>query len=331
MADSTPTKKGDKGISVRWSPDFLDGTIGLYARKTSDLLPAANVRLAGYPAAAVGGAACPALVPGAIVTPTGICLFNPATIGTTSRYQLEYANNIGLLGVSLSKSIAGISMGAELSHRTNMPLYSTPALLMPVGTNPIILNGLNTALKGLMIATAAGLPQSGDVSTARGNTYHGIFNMIGTTADTPLWNALTWSSELSWSRMDKITKGAEFYRGRDNYTGIDKPTKDYFGLAVNLTPTWFQVMPGVDMSAPIAFTRGLKGNSQVQAGGNKGAGTYSAGVAFDVRAKYRIDIKYVDFFGDLATDATGAVSSNAGVTSLIRDRGFIAATVKTTF
>lgn len=332
VADSNPSRKGDKGISLRWSPDFLDGTIGLYARKTSDLLPQANVRLAGYPAAAVGGAACPALVPGAIVTPTGICLFNPATIGTTSRYQLEYANNIGLLGVSLSKSIAGISMGAEVSHRTDMPLYSTPALLMPVGTNPAILTGLNGALKGLMIATAAGLPQSGEVSGARGSTYHGIFNMIGTTADTPLWNALTWSTELSWSRLDKITQGEGFYRGRLNYTGIDKPTKDFFGLAINLTPTWFQVMPGVDMSAPIAYSRGLKGNSQVQAGGNKGAGNYSAGVAFDVRAKYRIDIKYVDFFGALATDpTTGAVTSNAGVTALLRDRGFLALTLKTTF
>jgi hypothetical protein len=332
VADSNPSRKGDKGISARWSPDWLDGTLGLYARRTSDLLPQANVRLAGLPTALTGGApGCTGFIPGAIVAGSN-CLFYPTTIGTTSRYQLEYANNIGLLGVSLSKSIAGISMGAEVSHRTDMPLYSTPALLMPVGTNPAILAGLNGKLGGAMIATAGGLPQSGQVSGARGSTYHGIFNMIGTTADTPLWNALTWSSELSWSRLDKITKGAEFYRGRDAYTGIDKPTKDYFGLQVNLTPTWFQVLPGVDMSMPVAYSRGLSGQSQVQAGGNKGAGNYSVGLGFDVRSKYRFDIKYVDFYGALATDpTTGAVTSNAGVTALLRDRGFLAATLKTTF
>jgi hypothetical protein len=86
------------------------------------------------------------------------------------------------------------------------------------------------------------------------------------------------------------------------------------------------------MSMPIAYTRGLKGNSSVQAGGNKDAGNYSIGLGFDVRQKYRIDVKYVDFFGPVATDpVSGAITSNAGVTALLRDRGFVAATIKATF
>jgi hypothetical protein len=183
-----------------------------------------------------------------------------------------------------------------------------------------------------MVATAAALPRAGEVSGARGNTLHGVFNLLGTMAETPLSNALSWNAELVWSRVASVTKGAQFYRGRDGYTGIDKPTRDFFGLTVNAAPTWFQVMPGVDMSAPLSYSRGLSGNSQVQAGGNKGAGNYSAGVAFDVRQKYRIDAKYVDFFGALATDpVSGAVTSNAGVTALLRDRGFFALTLKTTF
>jgi hypothetical protein len=183
-----------------------------------------------------------------------------------------------------------------------------------------------------MVATAADLPRAGDVSGARGNTLHGVFNLLGTMAETPLSNALSWNAELVWSRVASVTRGAQFYRGRDSYTGIDKPTRDYFGLTVNAAPTWFQVLPGVDMSAPLSYSRGLSGNSQVQAGGNKGAGNYSAGVAFDVRQKYRVDVKYVDFFGALATDpVSGAVASNAGVTALLRDRGFLALTLKTTF
>jgi hypothetical protein len=143
---------------------------------------------------------------------------------------------------------------------------------------------------------------------------------------------MSWNAELVWSHLASITKGAQFYRGRDSYTGIDKPTRNYFGITLNAAPTWFQVFPGVDMSAPLSYSRGLYGQSQVQAGGNKGAGNYSAGIAFDVRQKYRVDLKYVDFFGSLATDPTsGAVTSNAGVTALLRDRGFLALTLKTTF
>ncbi len=30
-------------------------------------------------------------------------------------------------------------------------------------------------------------------------------------------------------------------------------TKNFFGLALAFTPTWFQVFPGVDLSAPITY------------------------------------------------------------------------------
>lgn len=332
--DSKAPKSGDWGVSARWSPAWLDGTVGFYARKTSDLLPQANVRLAGLPTAlfgASGAALCAAAIPGAAVAGAN-CLFYPAALGGTSRYQLEYGNDIGVYGLSLSKSVAGVSVGADLSYRTDMPLYSTPALLMPVGTNPAILAALNGRLNGAMIATAAATPGEGQVSGARGNTWHGAFNLLGTMAETPLSDALVWNAELVWNHVAGISQGAAFYRGRAAYTGVDKPSKHYFGLTVNVTPTWFQVMPGVDMTMPLSYGRGLSGNSMVQAGGNKGSGNYSIGVAFDIRQKYRIDFKYVDFFGPAALDpVSGAITSNGGVTALLRDRGFLAATFKTTF
>jgi hypothetical protein len=271
------------------------------------------------------------MIPGAVVAGTN-CLFYPTSLGTTSQYQLEYANGIDIFGLSLSKSVAGVSVGADLSYRRNMPLYSTPALLMPAGTNAAVIAALNAKVAPQLVVVAGGQPQQGEVSGARGNTIHGVLNLLGTTARTPLFDASTWAVEGVWSRVDKVTTGAQFYRGRDNYPGIDKVTRDFFAMAATFTPTWFQVMPGVDMSMPLSYSRGLKGNAGVQAGGNKGAGNYAAGVAFDLRQKYRFDLKYVDFYGPLATDPTsGAVTSFGGVTSLLKDRGFLAATFKTTF
>ena len=97
------------------------------------------------------------------------------------------------------------------------------------------------------------------------------------------------------------------FKGRDNYVAVgpagtpvtpeDKVTKDFYGLAVNFTPTKYQVFPGADLSMPISYSHGLSGNSAVLLGGNEGAGSYSVGVALDLQSKYRFDLKYVDFTG----------------------------------
>jgi hypothetical protein len=372
--DSVPHNTGDFGVSARWSPDWLDGTMGLYLRKTSDLLPQANLRLAGLPSAlfgqnsplvaanaqkaaaaviaaggtaaaaqaaaqqagaatatAVGNATCTAAIPGAAVVGAN-CLFYPTTLGGASQYQLEYGSDINLLGLSLSKSVAGISVGADLSYRRNMPLASTAALLMPVGTNPALMASLNAMLKGQLVVNAATQPGAGEVSGARGNTLHGVLNFLGTTAQTPLFDASTWIAELTWNHVGAVTQGAQFYKGRDNYTGIDKVSKDFFGVALSFSPTWFQVMPGIDMTMPLNYSVGLSGNSAVLSGGNKHAGNYSAGLGLDLYQKYRIDLKYVDFFGPLAVDpASGGVTSSAGLMPFLKDRGFLALTLKTTF
>ena len=79
-----PKQAGDFGLAARWSPAWLDGTVGLYYRNFSDKLPQTFITQP---------------VPG------------------SARYNLIYADNISLYGISLAKNIAGISLGAELSYR----------------------------------------------------------------------------------------------------------------------------------------------------------------------------------------------------------------------
>ncbi|MBA5607013.1 DUF1302 domain-containing protein [Duganella sp. FT3S] len=339
--DSEAQQRGDFGLSARWSPDWVDGTLGMYYRQTSDLLPQANLRLAALPTAMLGGAGgaamgaavCQGAIPGAAVVGP-YCLLYPAALGQTSRYQLEYGDHIDMLGLSLSKNVAGMSLGADLNYRHNMPLNSSLAVLMPAGTAAPVMAGLNgtlAAMGGAMVAKAADVPGVGGVSGARGNTWHGVLNLLGTTAKSALYDASTWLVELQWNRWDKVTQGEELFKGRAGYNGVDRVTRDFVGLAINYTPTWFQVLPGVDLSAPIAYTRGLSGTSAVNSGGNKDAGNYSLGLSFDIQQKYKVDVRYVDFFGPYATDASGAITSNAGVTAVLKDRGFVAVTLKTTF
>jgi len=128
-----------------------------------------------------------------------------------------------------------------------------------------------------------------------------------------------------------VTQNAAVFKGRESYTAIDKPSRDYVGLAFNFTPTWYQVLPGMDLLAPISYSRGLNGNAAVFLGGNEAGGNYSVGLAADLYSKYRVDLKYTGYFGDYTTNAAGAATAFNGVFGSLSDRGWVSLTFKTTF
>lgn len=273
-----PSESGEYGVSARWSPEWLDGTMGFYYRNFADKLP--QILL-------TQGAPAP-------------------------RYNMVFADNIDLYGVSLSKNIAGVSVGAEMSYRHNTPLNTVP--FAPVGS----------------------VPARGETKGARGDTWHALINGVGSISKTPVFDSATWVTELTYSRWDKVTSGANFFQaegfapcnGRDKSDGCT--TKDFVGLGAAFTPTWFQVFPGVDLSAPLNFSIGLMGNAPTVFGGNEDAGNYSVGLSADIQQKYRVDLKYIDYMGRYKDNGQMVTAVN-GLTTYLKDRGFISLTLKTTF
>ena len=271
--DIRPKDSGDWGLATRWSPQWLDGTMGFYLRNFSDRLPQVVVK------------------------------------GTAPRqYFMTYGSDVDLYGFSLAKQIAGVSFGLDLNYRRNMPLVSD----------------------AVAITSLSQLPKQGELLGARGNTTHGVLNALGTIGSTPLFEAASWATELTWNRWNSVTQGAQYFKGRDSYTAIDKVSKDYFGLAINFTPTWYQVFPGADLSMPMSYSRSLSGNSAVVFGGNEDAGSWALGLAMDLYSKYRFELKYVGYFGEYVTGPTGAVVTPNGSTALLKDRGAVFFTFKTT-
>jgi hypothetical protein len=231
---------------------------------------------------------------------------------SASQYNLIYADNIQLFGASIAKNIGGVSTSAEISYRKNTPL--------------------NAQVLGI----APGLPEQGDTKGPRGNTWHGLANVIGTIAKTPVFDAATWAAELSAMHLDKVTSGANLFNGvgyapcvgKDKWDGC--ATRNYAGMGASFTPTWFQVFPGVDLSAPLTYAIGISGNSATTFGGNESLGNYSVGLGADVQQKYRFDLKYIDWIGHYRDNGTAVTSTN-GLTALLRDRGMVSLTFKTTF
>lgn len=275
--DIEPKDRGDWGLMARWSPEWLDGTLGFYARNFSDILPQTILLQTRAP-----------------------------------QYFFNYADDIDMYGISLAKEIGGISFGVDFNYRHNMPLVSSPA----------------------RVTSLAALPDDGDILGARGDTLHGVVNAIGTLSPTGLYDSATWAAELTWSHWMSVNEDPlNLFKGSSAYkavsTNIDAADRNAYGMAVNFTPTWYQVFPGGDLSMPLSYSLGLDGNSPVSTGGNEDAGSYAAGVALDLYSKYRFDLKYVDYFGDFSKNANGAALTPSGSQSLLKDRGAVYFTFKT--
>ena len=287
--DLTPDKRGDWGIMAKWSPAWLDGTLGVYYRETSEILPQAWLDARGLSSANANGTRPAGQVPAVINTLNSL---------STATYQMAYADNVKIVGLSLSKDVGGVSVGSDLNVRHNMPLASIPAV---VSTNSPL--GLGQGL-GLLPARTPGTgivydtPEKGDSMAATGDTLHWTLNGLMTMPKTPVFDSATLLAELYYSNLLKLdSKNEALYKGKDTYRGIDQPTRDTWGIAVNFTPTWYQVFPGVDLNAPMSINLGLDGVSPVSGGGAKDTGNYAVGLGAVVYNKYFVDLKYVDSFG----------------------------------
>jgi hypothetical protein len=231
---------------------------------------------------------------------------------------MVYADGIDLYGVSFAKNIAGISWGSELSTRRNTPLNAQ------------------------VLGVAPGLPAAGETKGPRGDTWHALLNATGTVSRTALFDAAVWAAELQWNTYTHVRSGARLFNAvgfapcnptatapaKDKWDGC--ATKNYVGTSLAFTPTWYQVYPGVDLSAPVTYSVGLSGNSAVTFGGNEKLGNYSLGLGADLYQKYRFDLKYIDYVGHIKQYANGTIAGN-GLTTFLKDRGFVSLTFKTSF
>jgi hypothetical protein len=325
---------GNYGLALRWSPQWLDGTLGAYYRRTYDMQPQLMVTpglAASLPKAvceSIGGISlAPPAAPPATAAP---CIINtdatnPGDLmqkGRAGQYNLAFGEDVEIYGLSLSKNVAGISVGAELSYRENMPLLSDPVTVVPGA-----LLAAPTTPSGA-IATSD-VPKSGTPG-AVGTTMHGVVNLLGLIGQTPLFDTASWSTEFTWMQWLDVDRNEGVFKGRRGYDLIDAVDKNYFGVAVNLTPTWFQVLPSLDLMAPISWSQGFA-NSAVTSGGQDGAGTFAIGIAADFRQKYRFDLKYVGFYGDYAKAPDGSVAVFNGTSAVLGDRDFVSLTFKTSF
>ena len=315
---SRPSDAGDWGVALRWRPDWLDGTAGLYLRRYTDKL-------------------------GAVLLTTNPGGVGPLSPGLPSPFQYRqyYGEGVDLAGLSLAKQLAGISFAAEASYRRDTPLvaqmlgFAVPRPAPAPPLDPVLFPHGPPALDG-------------NTYQARGDTVHALLNAVGIVPGGPAFPTASWALEVTYSRWLEVRSNPDMFFGLgygvcrgDPALSATTPslakgkadgcaTRDAVAVGGGFTPTWFRVASGVDLQLPLNASWTIRGNSPVTLGGNEGSGTYGAGIAADVRNRYRVELRYVDFFGRTVDDGTVVTSAN-GLLALLKSRGSVTLTAKATY
>ncbi|MBL8399060.1 MAG: DUF1302 family protein [Candidatus Accumulibacter sp.] len=265
-------KAGDLGLGMKWSPEWLDGTLGFYARRFDDKN--------GWLAQDAGG-------------------------GQT---RAVYARDISLFGVTLVKRIGSVLAGAELSYRLDDPLNS---------------------------AGSAG--PAGGYEGARGNTWHGVLNGIVSFSPSAVYDSAFLAAELAWNRLDRVTRNRELYWAKGYNPACDSEAtikgcadKQFFSLGLSFTPTWTQVYPGVDISMPLFYSRGIAGNAPSNGGGVEGFTVYKVGLSAKVYSNHQFDLTYTGYDQKIQ-DLPGTTFGSRLLGGPLRDKGWLSFTYQTTF
>lgn len=267
-----PKNSGNFGVAARWSPVWLDGTLGAYYRKLDER------------------AAWTLLAPGA-----------PA--GTT---RSVYAKGTELLGFSLSRSLGGMSLGADLVYRKN------------------------TAFNSVASPLSEG---------ARGNSVHAVVNLQNSLRKNAIWDSAALNMEMQLSRWLSVRNNPSAFKAagfnaacpNDDITN-NCVTRNFAGLNITFQPTWSQVLPSLDITGLSSLSVGARGVSAVLGGGAQGAGSYSLGVQASYASVHFITLQYAGFFGKSRQNNNSI--GTAGYSTLqnpLMDRGWLSLSYQTSF
>lgn len=215
------------------------------------------------------------------------------------RYFLAYQEDIRAYGVSANHTFGNLNLATEISARRNTALVNDGVTLAP-GVIP----GRNDPLYPV------------------GNSAHANVSAFWTLPVTPLFREASFIGEVAWNKLTSISKNSEALAARATPQAV--ATRFVF------TPTYRQVLSGLDLDVPFGVGYTPKGTSSVvSAFGPDHGGDVNFGVNATYFNIWKAGINLTHYFGpeDTGTDEVGHLSFK----QTLKDRDFIALSVQRTF
>jgi hypothetical protein len=332
-----PSEQGQYGAAIRYLGEGLGGTeFGLYFVNYHSRLP---------------------LIMANTGTANGILA--TGNYAATASYFLTYPEDIQLLGASFNTQLgrSGVALQGEVSHRWRVPLQVddvellfaalTPLRLLPAIPQLAPLRGLG----GLLAANN----QVGAYGFSEQISGYRLFDttqvqVTGTKAfSRVLWaDQMVLVGEVGWGTVHgfpdpsvlRLEGPGTYTSGNAVFTqaGVQPatqladtfPTENAWGYVLAGRFEYNNAFAAVNAIPRFSFSQDVSGTSPGP-GGNflEGRKAFTAGVGFQYRINWELDVSYTDFFG---AEIDGDLAARtAGRYNLINDRDFIAANIKYSF
>lgn len=228
--------------------------------------------------------------------------FNPAT-GQVGQFRLVFPEGVKTVGVTASTVLADANVAAELSFRSNMPLVSN----------------VQTDLTGTADNSGAGL-------YAVGKTAHLNVSAIYSAGKSSMFDNAILTAELGFNRLLSISR---------NPAALDPNTvRNAWGVRMIFEPSYYQVLPGLDLAVPIGLGYNPAGNSAVVGAFNGGAdngGDLSIGVKGTYLGNWKIGVNYTHFLGSAKTTLDPVKGYQFSFGQALKDRDYISLSLQTAF
>lgn len=215
--------------------------------------------------------------------------------------HLAYARNVRLYGLSLDRTIGNYSVGLEASYRQKTALNSAT---QPLASDPAGQQG------------------------ATGDTVNLIANTIAGLTPNRLWQTGTLVAEMAFTRVMSVNKNSDLYSGI-GYAGCAGggiwsgcSSRNSVQIAGQFDPQWLQVVPGVDLDAPIFAEYGLYGNAgSLGVGVSQGNIIYTAGLHALIRQIYNVTLAYNGYHAHHSDTLTN-IAQSEGIDVPVGTPGF---------
>jgi hypothetical protein len=221
-----------------------------------------------------------------------------------SSFQWVYAQNIRAYGASFARAFGEVSLSGEASVRRNAPLSSSgQAILGTIGVN-------------------TGLDNDRQPGYAIGDTAHAQLSWLASLGPSFISNEASFLGEIAWNRVTSVTRNASMLN----------PNADRSATALRLvySPTWRQLLPGVDLSLPVgvSHTRGRSAALGPGFGVHRG-GDMNLGVSAIYLNGWTVAANYVRFYGPEGPTLDG--QNNAQFKQALGDRDYISLSIRNSF
>ncbi len=213
-----------------------------------------------------------------------------------------FPENVKTFGASITRSLGDFNFAAEASIRNDVPLRSANMVYAP---------------------QFAAQPRP-----AKGRTAHLNLSTLAAFGPNVIAQESNLLAEIAWNRvLKKDDPDGTLDQGR---------SRDATAIQFIFTPTYRQVMDGLDLTVPVGLRYTIDGNSSVTAWDARGSGTANIGVTGDYLSVWQFSLTYTHYIGravpfvDYSPLLTGG-SAIYGHGNALADRNYLALSVRRTF